>query len=57
MGLFGAFVIAQLVKNTPEGHEGDPGSVPGLGRSTGKGNRLHYFPGLEVHGIPWWLRR
>lgn len=28
MGLFGAFVIAQLVKNTPEGHEGDPGSFP-----------------------------
>ena len=33
-------MVAQLVKNTREGHAGDPGSIPGLARSTGEGNRL-----------------
>ena len=50
--------MAQLVKNLPAIHQGDLGSIPGLGRSPGegKGYPLQYS-GLEnpmdyiVHGV------
>ena len=32
-----AFLVAQMVKNLPT-NAGDPGLIPGLGRSPGEGN-------------------
>ena len=45
-----ASLVAQMVKNLPAMNVGDPGSVPGWGRSPGEGNNypLQYswgFPG------------
>ena len=43
-GNYRASLVAQQVKNLP-GKAGDPGLIPGLGRSPGegKGNPLQYF--------------
>ena len=43
-------LVAQMVKNLPAS-AGDPGSIPGSGRSTGEGNAN----ALSVHAwrIPW----
>ena len=40
------------VGKEPTFNAGDPGSIPGLGRSTGEGNGypLQFWPG-EVHGL------
>ena len=49
-GHFIASFIAQLVKESAS-NAGDPGSIPGLGRSPGEGNGnpLGFLPG-ESHG-------
>ena len=44
-----ASLVAQMVKNPPA-NEGDPGSIPGLGRSPGEGNG---YPLLLAWKTPW----
>ena len=44
------FIIAQLVKESPC-KAGDPGLIPGLGRSVGEGIG---YP-LHILGLPLWL--
>ena len=50
--------LAQAVKNLPAEITGDPGSIPGLGRSSGEGNGnpLQYSClGNTVDRGAWWV--
>ena len=56
--VFLGFPVAQLVKNLPACSVGDPGWIPGLGRSLGEGKGYPLpYSGLEnsmdciVHGV------
>ena len=49
--------MAETVKNLPAVNEGDLGSIPGLGRSSGEGNGYPLqYSGLEnpMDRATWW---
>ena len=51
------FLGGSVVRNLPACNAGDPGSIPGLGRSPGKGNDnpLHYsFLENSMDKGAWW---
>ena len=45
--------VAQLIKNLPACNAGDPGSIPRLGRSLGKGKATHSI--ILAWRITWTL--
>ena len=56
--IIGAFLVAQMVKKKSTFNAGDPGSIPGLGRSPGEGSGYPFqYSCLEnsmdciVHGV------
>ena len=56
--LFRSFLYFLVSPGSSAGKEstcnaGDPGLIPGLGRSPGEGEATH----SSILGLPWWLRQ